>query len=97
MSGRKISARFFISSNGNAITETYQLIVATLAAVVLFLFLFMLIKMIALIVFMLASMGVGHSTGKPEEDFIPSIEQGMGGRLGFVATMFSCWLKVAWR
>jgi len=67
--------------------ETYQMILSTAAAVVLLLFLVTRVKMNAFIALLISSMVVGLGTGMPVEEILNSMEEGMGGTLGFVATV----------
>lgn len=64
-----------------------QLILATLAAVLLLLYLVTRIKLNAFIALLISSMVVGLGSGMPVSQVIESIEKGMGGTLGFVATV----------
>lgn len=63
------------------------LVMVTISAVILLLFLVMKLKLQAFISLMITSMFVGIATGMPLGDIITSIQSGMGGTLGFVATV----------
>lgn len=68
-------------------THTTSLILITLAAVALLLVLVLKFKIQAFISLLMTSMFVGIATGMPLSDVISSIQKGMGGTLGFVATV----------
>lgn len=68
-------------------THTTTLILITLAAVALLLVLVLKFKIQAFISLLMTSMFVGIATGMPLSDVISSIQKGMGGTLGFVATV----------
>jgi len=67
--------------------EDLQLILATLAGIGLLLFMVIRMKVQAFIALLITSMFVGLAGGMPAGDIIDSIEKGMGGTLGFVATV----------
>lgn len=64
-----------------------QLISATLLGIALLLFLIIRFKINAFISLMIASMATGIAAGMPAASIIESIQNGMGGTLGFVATV----------
>lgn len=63
------------------------LILVTLFAVALLLFLVLKLRIQAFISLLITSMFVGIATGMPLGEIITSIQNGMGGTLGFVATV----------
>lgn len=65
----------------------FQLLLATLAGIALLLFLIIRLKMQAFIALLLTSMFVGLVAGMPASKIITSMQQGMAGTLGFVATV----------
>jgi Gnt-I system low-affinity gluconate transporter len=64
-----------------------QLIFATLAGIALLLFLVTRMKINAFIALLIASIFVGLTAGMPPSAIIDSMQTGMGGTLGFVATV----------
>ncbi len=64
-----------------------QLIIATLAGIALLLFLVTKVKLNAFIALLIASIFVGLAAGMPAYAIIDSMQTGMGGTLGFVATV----------
>lgn len=68
-------------------SDTTSLIIISLVAVALLLVLVLKFKIQAFISLLITSMFVGIATGMPLSDVISSIEKGMGGTLGFVATV----------
>lgn len=66
--------------------QTY-LILVVLGGIGLLLFLVIRLKVQAFISLLLTSMAVGLAAGMPSESIINSIQEGMGGTLGFVATV----------
>jgi len=64
-----------------------SLILVTLAAIGLLLFLVLKLRIQAFISLLITSMFVGIATGMPLNEVIKSIQNGMGGTLGFVATV----------
>jgi Gnt-I system low-affinity gluconate transporter len=64
-----------------------SLILVTLAAIGLLLFLVLKLRIQAFISLLITSMFVGIATGMPLNEVIKSIQSGMGGTLGFVATV----------
>lgn len=67
-------------------SSTYLLIIV-IAAVAFLLFLVLKLKINAFIALLLTSMFVGIATGMPLKGILDSIQNGMGGTLGFVATV----------
>lgn len=67
--------------------STTFLLLIVLAAVVFLLFLVLKLKINAFIALILTSMFVGIATGMPLDSIIDSMQKGMGGTLGFVATV----------
>jgi len=67
--------------------EQYQLLIATLAGIALLLFLVTRLKINAFIALLITSMFVGLGAGMPVSDVLNSMQEGMGGTLGFVATV----------
>lgn len=65
----------------------FQLIAATLTGIALLLLMVTRIKINAFIALMIASIFVGLAAGMPGSAVIESMQQGMGGTLGFVATV----------
>ncbi|MBS4538671.1 gluconate:H+ symporter [Clostridium sp. D2Q-11] len=63
------------------------LILVTLASIGILLFLVLKLKIQAFISLLITSMFVGIATGMPLNEIISSIQNGMGGTLGFVATV----------
>ncbi|EOD01817.1 GntP family permease [Caldisalinibacter kiritimatiensis] len=63
------------------------LVLVTVAAVALLLFLVLKLRIQAFISLLITSMFVGIATGMPLGEVIKSIQNGMGGTLGFVATV----------
>ncbi|GKX29616.1 gluconate transporter [Vallitalea longa] len=68
-------------------SDTTTLIIISLVAVAILLVLVLKFKIQAFISLLITSMFVGIATGMPLSDVISSIEKGMGGTLGFVATV----------
>ncbi|PWN07542.1 GntP family permease [Rhodohalobacter mucosus] len=64
-----------------------QLIIAPLIGIVLLLYLVIRVKLNAFISLLIASVCTGLAAGMPPSTVIDSIQQGMGGTLGFVATV----------
>ncbi|WP_340103941.1 GntP family permease [Rhodohalobacter sp. 8-1] len=64
-----------------------QLLIATLSGIALLLILVTKFKINAFISLLIASVFVGISAGMPPSSVIESIQEGMGGTLGFVATV----------
>jgi len=67
--------------------STTYLLVAVIVAVVFLLFLVLKLKINAFIALLLTSMFVGIATGMPLKNILDSMQKGMGGTLGFVATV----------
>ncbi|WP_106477625.1 GntP family permease [Phytohalomonas tamaricis] len=63
------------------------LIAAALGGIVLLLFLVMRLRLHAFVALLLVSILVGVATGMPLTDIVDSVQSGMGGTLGFVATV----------
>lgn len=64
-----------------------QLLLATLGGIALLLFLVTRLKINAFISLLISSIFVGLASGMPASGIIESIQNGMGGTLGFVATV----------
>ncbi|MDX1591473.1 MAG: SLC13 family permease, partial [Balneolaceae bacterium] len=64
-----------------------QLLIATVSGIALLLYLVTRVKLNAFISLLIASILTGIAAGMPAESVINSIQQGMGGTLGFVATV----------
>jgi len=64
-----------------------QLLLATLGGIALLLFLVTRLKINAFISLLISSIFVGLASGMPAANIIESIQNGMGGTLGFVATV----------
>jgi len=64
-----------------------QLIFAVFAGITLLLFLILRIKIQAFLALLISSMAVGLIAGMPPLDIVESMKTGMGGTLGFVATV----------
>lgn len=64
-----------------------QLLLATLGGIALLLFLVTKLKINAFISLLISSIFVGLASGMPASSIIESIQNGMGGTLGFVATV----------
>jgi Gnt-I system low-affinity gluconate transporter len=64
-----------------------QLLIATLTGIALLLILVTRFKINAFISLLIASVFVGIAAGMPPSSVIESIQNGMGGTLGFVATV----------
>lgn len=67
--------------------ENLQLLIATITGIILLLLLVTRFKINAFISLLIASIFVGLSAGMPAEEVIASMQEGMGGTLGFVATV----------
>lgn len=67
--------------------EDLQLLLAVLSGIGLLLFLIIRLKMQAFVALLLTSFCVGLGAGMPTDQIIKSIREGMGGTLGFVATV----------
>ncbi|TVR28266.1 MAG: gluconate transporter [Balneolaceae bacterium] len=67
--------------------QDLQLILATLAGIALLLLMVTRFKINAFIALMISSIFVGLAAGMPGSAVIESMQQGMGGTLGFVATV----------
>lgn len=67
--------------------STAHIIILVIAAVTLLLIMVLKFKISAFISLLIASMFVGIFAGMPLKDVLVSIEQGMGGTLGFVAVV----------
>ncbi|MDX1670731.1 MAG: gluconate:H+ symporter [Balneolaceae bacterium] len=67
--------------------ESYQLLISTLVGIALLLFLVTRLKINAFIALLITSMVVGIGAGMPVGDILTSMQEGMGGTLGFVATV----------
>jgi Gnt-I system low-affinity gluconate transporter len=65
----------------------FQLIAATLTGIALLLLMVTRFKINAFIALMIASIFVGIAAGMPASAILDSMQQGMGGTLGFVATV----------
>lgn len=65
--------------------ENLQLLLVTLSGIILLLFLVIRVKLQAFLSLLIASMFVGLAAGMPVDGVISSIQEGMGGTLGFVA------------
>ena len=65
----------------------FQLLLATIAGIALLLFLIIRLKMQAFIALLLTSMFVGLAAGMPASKILSSMQEGMAGTLGFVATV----------
>ena len=63
------------------------LIVLTLAAIVLLLFLILVVKLHAFLGLLLASMALGVAAGMPADKVLKSIQVGFGDALGFIAVV----------
>lgn len=68
-------------------SETTTLLVITLFAILLLLLLVIRFKMHAFVALIVASMVVGIGAGMPAGEVLKSMEEGMGGILGFVAVI----------
>ncbi|SDK02236.1 GntP family permease [Sediminibacillus albus] len=68
-------------------TSTPGLIIVAVLAVVLLLFLVMRTKLQAFIALLVVSLLVGLAVGMPPGEIITTIEEGMGGTLGFIAVI----------
>ena len=64
-----------------------QLIFAVSAGIAILLFLILRIKIQAFLALLISSMAVGLIAGMPPLDIVESMKTGMGGTLGFVATV----------
>lgn len=67
--------------------STTFLLLIVVSAVVFLLFLVLKLKLNAFIALLITSMFVGVATGMPLANILDSIQKGMGGTLGFVATV----------
>ncbi|MFA5328289.1 MAG: gluconate:H+ symporter [Prolixibacteraceae bacterium] len=67
--------------------STTYLLIAVILAVVFLLFLVLKLRINAFIALLITSMFVGVATGMPLKDILDSMQKGMGGTLGFVATV----------
>lgn len=67
--------------------ENFQLLAATITGIVLLLLLVTRFKINAFISLLIASIVVGLGAGMPAADVLNSMQEGMGGTLGFVATV----------
>lgn len=67
--------------------SSLSLFFIVLSAIALLLFLVLKLKLNAFIALLLTSMFVGVATGMPLDSILKSIQSGMGGTLGFVATV----------
>ncbi len=65
----------------------YQLLLATLGGIAILLYLVTRLKINAFIALLISSVFVGLASGMPVEGVLESIQNGMGGTLGFVATV----------
>ncbi|MDZ7717274.1 MAG: gluconate:H+ symporter [Balneolaceae bacterium] len=67
--------------------ENFQLLAATILGIALLLLLITKFKVNAFISLLIASVFVGIGAGMPATDVLTSMQEGMGGTLGFVATV----------
>jgi len=67
--------------------ETYRLLAVTVSGIVLLLFLVTRLKLNAFIALLITGMFIGLGAGMPVETVLESVQEGMGGTLGFVATV----------
>ncbi|MDH7445658.1 GntP family permease [Aquimarina sp. 2201CG14-23] len=65
----------------------YQLLIAVGVGIIALLFMILRLRIQAFIALLIVSMLVGIVAGLPAEDILNSIKNGMGGTLGFVATV----------
>ncbi len=65
----------------------YQLLAAVFAGIALLLFLILVFKIHAFLSLLISSISVGILAGMPAGDVIATVQKGMGGTLGFVATV----------
>ncbi|MGL4687434.1 MAG: gluconate:H+ symporter [Fusobacteriaceae bacterium] len=73
--------------NGDINISVNSLLTTTGVGIILLLVLVLLFKLHAFLSLIFVSMFVGVSTGMPFSEILKSMEQGMGGTLGFVATV----------